>query len=90
MMVSFVDEHRAEDGGESICARSPIAPSTYHEQKVREADPARLPRRTRRDAELPIQIQRVQHKNFDVRGAREAGCSCIGKRSRWHAAVSSG
>ena len=36
-MVSFIDEHRAEYGVESICAQLPIAPSLYYEQKAREA-----------------------------------------------------
>ena len=71
MMVSFIDEHRAEYGVESICAQLPIAPSAYYEQKAREADSARLPQRARRDAELSIEIQRVYHENFDVYGARK-------------------
>jgi hypothetical protein len=37
---------------EPICAEVPIAPSTYYESKAREADPARLPPRLRRDIEL--------------------------------------
>ena len=40
-MVSFVDEHREEHGVEPICQQLPIAPSTYYEQKAREADPSR-------------------------------------------------
>ena len=42
-MVSFIDEHREEYGVEPICQQLPIAPSTYYEQKAREADPSRLP-----------------------------------------------
>jgi len=39
-MTSFVDEHREAYGVEPICALLPIAPSTYYEQKARQADPA--------------------------------------------------
>ena len=41
-MVSFIDECREEHGVEPICALIPIAPSTYYEQKARQADPSRL------------------------------------------------
>jgi hypothetical protein len=39
-MVAFIDAHREADGVEPICALLPIAPSTYYEQKARQADPA--------------------------------------------------
>ena len=58
-MVEFVDRHRDEYGVEPICTQLPIAPSTYYERKVRQADPTRLPERTRRDAERRIIVQRV-------------------------------
>ena len=45
-MVAFVDDHREAYGVEPICAVLPIAPSTYYEQKAREADPSRWPGRT--------------------------------------------
>ena len=51
-MVSFIDDHREEYGVEPICAMVPIAPSTYYEDKAREADPERSPPRVRRDAAL--------------------------------------
>ena len=70
-MVAFIDAHRAEYGVEPICAELPIAPSTYYEDKAREADPARLPPRARRDAELCTSIQRVWDENFRVYGARK-------------------
>jgi transposase InsO family protein len=70
-MVSFIDEHREEHGVESICSQLPIAPSTYYEQKAREADPSRLPERAVRDAELREQIERVWKENFGVYGARK-------------------
>ncbi len=70
-MVAFIDAHRAEYGVEPICAELPIAPSTYYECKAREADPARLPARVRRDRELWPEIRRVWHENFRVYGARK-------------------
>jgi len=71
MMVAFVDAHREEYGVEPICAQVPIAPSTYHEHKARQADPSRLPRRVQRNAELCNSIQRVWDENFRVYGARK-------------------
>ena len=70
-MVSFIDEYRAAHGVESICAQLPIAPSTYYEHKVRQADPARLPPRVQRDIELSREIRRVYEENFQVYGARK-------------------
>jgi transposase InsO family protein len=68
-MVSFIDEHREEHGVEPICKQLPIAPSTYHEQKARQADPSRLPARAVRDAQLRPQITRVFEENRQVYGA---------------------
>ena len=70
-MVSFIDEHRAEYGVESICKQLPIAPSVYFEQKARQADPTRVPVRVRRDVEMLGKIQRVYNENFQVYGARK-------------------
>jgi transposase InsO family protein len=70
-MVAFIDAHRAEYGVESICKQLPIAPSTYYEQKSRQADPSRLPPRVRRDAELSASIRRVWEENFRAYGARK-------------------
>jgi len=70
-MVSFISDHRAEYGVESICANLPIAPSTFYEHKAREADPNRLPDRAKRDLELSVDIQRVWEENFQVYGARK-------------------
>jgi putative transposase len=70
-MTAFVDEHRGVYGVEPICAMLPIASSTYHEQKAREADPSRLPARVRRDAVLCGEIQRVWDENRRVYGARK-------------------
>jgi len=70
-MVSFIDENREEGGVESICRQLPIALSTYYEQKAREVDPSRLPKRAVRDAELREDIERVWKENFGVYGPRK-------------------
>ena len=70
-MTAFVDEHRDVYGVEPICAQLPIASSTYHEQKTRQADPSRLPARVQRDAVLCNEIQRVWDENRRVYGARK-------------------
>lgn len=70
-MVAFIDAHRGEYGVESICKQLPIAPSTYYEQKSRQADPSRLPPRVQRDAQLTGSIRRVWDENFRVYGARK-------------------
>lgn len=68
-MVSFIDDHREKHGVEPICRQLQIAPSTYHEQKARQADPSRLPRRAIRDGLLRAQIERVFEENRRVYGA---------------------
>ena len=70
-MVRFIDDHREEYGVEPICKLVPIAPSTYYEQKTREADPSKLPKRVVRDAEQSAEIERVWKANFAVYGARK-------------------
>jgi putative transposase len=70
-MVSFVDEHRECYGVEPICRELPIAPSTYYEAKARRADPGRLPRRVRKDAELQPEVERVHRENQGVYGVRK-------------------
>jgi transposase InsO family protein len=70
-MVSFIDAHRDQYGVEPICRELPIAPSVYYEAKARQADPSLLPARSRRDAELVGQIERVHKANFRVYGARK-------------------
>jgi putative transposase len=70
-MVSFIDEHREEYGVEPICGVLPIAPSTYYEQKARQADPSRLPERAKRDAVLREEIDRVWKANRCVYGAQK-------------------
>jgi len=70
-MVDFIDEYRETYGVEPICRVLPIAPSTYYEQKARQADPSRLPRRAVRDAALREEIERVWKENRSVYGARK-------------------
>ena len=70
-MIAFIDDHRASYGVEPICRLLPIAPSTYHAHRARRDDPSRLPARARRDAELRVEIARVQAENFGVYGARK-------------------
>jgi transposase InsO family protein len=70
-MVSFIDDHRAEYGVESICRVLPIAPSTYYQAKAVEADASRSSARAQRDAWLCSEIRRVWEQNFFVYGARK-------------------
>jgi putative transposase len=70
-MVEFIDDNRDEYGVEPTCSVLPIAPSTYHEQKARQADPTRLPARSVRDAWLREEIERVWKENRSVYGARK-------------------
>jgi len=69
--MAFIDVHREQYGVEPICRQLPIAPSSYYEQKARQADPQRLPTRLRRDRELSAEIRRVHEENFGVYGARK-------------------
>jgi len=70
-VVSFIDDRREEHGVEPICQQLEIAPSTYYEHKAREADPSKRSKRSVRDAELRVEIERVWKENFGVYGARK-------------------
>jgi len=70
-MITFIDENREGHGVESICETLPIAPSTYYEQKAREADPTLLPARVQRDAYLKERIEEIWKANYSVYGARK-------------------
>ncbi len=70
-MTEFIDEHRDVYGVEPICKVLPIAPSTYYEEKARQADPSRLPARAQRDAVLSEEVCRVWKENRMVYGARK-------------------
>ena len=51
-MIAFIDDHRQARGVEPICKVLPIAPSTYHANVAKRADPAKLSERARRDQAL--------------------------------------
>lgn len=70
-MVSFIDQHKEAYGVEPICEVLPIAPSTYYEQKARQADPTRLPARAQRDGYLVVEVDRVWRENRRVYGAHK-------------------
>ncbi|WP_157063883.1 IS3 family transposase [Methylobacterium tarhaniae] len=70
-MISFIDDHREVYGVEPICRVLPIAPSTYYLHAARRTDPGKQPVRTRSDAALMIEIQRVFAANFCVYGVRK-------------------
>jgi len=70
-MVRFIDENRDEYGVEPICEVLPIAPSVYYEEKRRQAEPSRRPKRFHRDLELRPEILRVHSENFGVYGVRK-------------------
>ena len=53
-----------------ICKLLPIAPSTYHSHVARRLDPSKCSARSRRDAALRPEIERVFAENFEVYGAR--------------------
>ncbi|MCP4548564.1 MAG: IS3 family transposase [bacterium] len=71
VMTTFIDDHREVYGVEPICSVLPIAPSSYYEQKARQADPSRLPARARSDAALEPEIDRVWKENRLVYGAHK-------------------
>jgi transposase InsO family protein len=70
-MIAFIDDHREAHGVEPICKQLPIAPSTYHLHAARRADPALLPARAKRDAELSTAIRRVHQASFGLYGVRK-------------------
>jgi len=70
-VIVFIDEHRGRFGVEPICRvltehGCTIAPRTYRANKVRPACA-----RTRRDAELTVQIVRVHGASRGLYGARK-------------------
>ena len=65
------DNHRAAYGVEPICRVLPIAPSTYHADTAKRADPTKLSARAQRDAALQTAIKRVWDTNFQVYGVRK-------------------
>ena len=70
-MIAFIDDHRGAYGVEPICKVLPIAPSTYFDHRAKQADPAKLSARARRDAALRPKINLVFEQNLKVYGARK-------------------
>jgi putative transposase len=66
---AFIDEHRARCGVEPIWRARQVAPSAYRRHAARRRDPALLPERAHRDAQLLPQVQRVYDQNLQVYGA---------------------
>jgi transposase InsO family protein len=66
---AFVDEHRSQFGVEPICRALQIAPSGYRRHAARQRNPALLPARSQRDAQLRPHVQRVWTANMRVYGA---------------------
>ena len=54
---------------EPICCALQVAPSAYRRHAARRRDPALLPARAQRDANLLPQVQRVYDQNLRVYGA---------------------
>ena len=63
-MNAFIDEHRARCGVEPICSALQLAPSAYRRHAARQRNPALLPARARRDAQLLSQVQRLYDQNL--------------------------
>jgi putative transposase len=70
-MVTFIDQHRARCGVESICRVMPIAPSTYFRRKAEEADPSRRSARAIRDEVLKAIIDRIWREHDQAYGAHK-------------------
>jgi putative transposase len=72
-MVSFIDAHREVYGVERICAKLPIAPSTYYGQRQRESDSAcwEIQVRWPRERVMSSQLRSV-NADFGVRRTQVA------------------
>lgn len=68
-MRTFVEEHQERFGVEPICKVLQIAPSGYRRHAARRRDPAQVPKRVQRDAQLIPQIERVWRENLQAYGA---------------------
>ena len=71
MVKAFIDEHRDAHGVEPMCKLLQIAPSTYYAHAARQANPARMSNRPKRDQMLCGEITRIHAANFSVYGARK-------------------
>jgi putative transposase len=70
-MVTFIDQHRATYGVESICRAMPIAPSTYFRRKAEDADPSQRSARAIRDEVLKAIIDRIWREHDQAYGAHK-------------------
>lgn len=75
--MEFIDDHKHEFGIEPICrtltqAGTTIALSTYYAAKARPPSA-----RTRRDADLTVEIRRVHEDNYGVYGARKVHAELV-------------
>ena len=68
-MNAFIDEHRARHGIEPICSALQVAPSAYRRYAARRRNPALVPARAQRDAQLLPKVERVYDQNLRVYGA---------------------
>ena len=71
MMVTFIDDHRADYGVEPMCKVLPIAPSTYYEHVRRRRDPELRSARAKRDEVLEAEVRRVWEANRGLYGGRK-------------------
>lgn len=75
--MEFIDDHKHEFGIEPIWrtltqAGKTIAPSTHYAAKARPPSA-----RTRRDADLTVEIRRVHEDNYSVYGARKVHAELV-------------
>jgi len=70
-MIAFIDDHKRKHGVEPICKVLPIAPSTYHLNVAKRADPSQLSARVKRDLALKPEVDRVFEENYRVYGVRK-------------------
>ena len=68
-MIAFVSEHREQHGVEPLCKALQIAPSGYRKHAARRRNPALLPARAKRDAELMPLLQQTWDAHHQVYGA---------------------
>ncbi len=70
-MTGFIDRYRSAFGVEPICKTLPIAPSTYYAAKAAARTPERASPRSKRDAALKEEIDRLWKDNHAVYGYKK-------------------
>ena len=65
-MITFIDDHKAEHGIESICSELPIAVSIYYAAKSRPPSQRQV-----EDEVLLAEVVRVHAENYGVYGRRK-------------------